>query len=135
MKSTNSAMAGPLSGAGTTGASAAGATTTALQLFGETAGGAGRASPAEPKAARAPNMSAALRAVMPGAFLGLWVIDVDVATRDHARLARAASRGGEDTDPLVVSEAEAKERAARVFGSANQHLRANRCRRWMPRRA
>jgi hypothetical protein len=135
MKSTNSAMAGPLSGAGTAGASAAGSATTALQLFFDTADGAGRAPPAETKAARAPNLSAALRAVMLGAFLGLWMIDVDVATRDHSRLASAASLGGEGTDPLEVSEAEAKERAAWVFGSANQHLRANRCRRWMPRRA
>jgi len=71
-------MAGSPSGADTAWAAAAGAATTALQ-------------PAKPKAA--PSLTALLRAAMPRAFVGLWMLDRDAARKDYAKLARAASRG------------------------------------------
>jgi len=42
---------------------------------------------------------------MPRAFVGLWMLDRDAARKDYVKLARAASRGGDDANPLEVTEA------------------------------
>ena len=119
-------MAESPSGVGTGGAAAAGAATTALQIVSDPAGGAGPAPPAKPKMARAPSQIAPLRAAMPRAFVGLWMLDRDAARKDYAKLARTASRGAEDATPLEVTEVQAEEWVARAVGSGKQLMLQNR---------